>query len=454
MARRSHIASILLVAAAALPLLPPAVRPVAGQVPEGYEVLRFTQDSLDDRFFRLNNRGQIVWTRRLGAGPETQKIFFWDHGRVRQLTTDNEAEVTSDLNDDGVIVWTSRGAVGGTIRQWHNGTITTISDMAINGQPRINAHGVIAWYAFTGQGCDGNEIIVRRDGQNEVITQDIRLKQTLNLNVHGQMVWASYDFCQNPWVSRIEFYDGQSVIVVSDLEQVQVQVPFLNDNGQITWRGGNGRIYHWESGQLTVYPEYLISSVTISNRGQAAYTAQLSPESPRGLYLEFDGDRYFITDLGGGTRRINDRGELLFNIGTFPDDIGMLRRITMTGDISGDADVDLDDFAILQLCFAPDAPITIPGCRTADLNKDDLVDASDYTILSSVLLGPRHPADADYDGRIDLRDYVRLQQCISDPARVIRPGCWSCDANADNHVNGEDADLVAGRMTGPAAAGQ
>jgi hypothetical protein len=64
---------------------------------------------------------------------------------------------------------------------------------------------------------------------------------------------------------------------------------------------------------------------------------------------------------------------------------------TLRGDLFGDCDVDLADFAAFTLCYAgPDDPpaATCPSGVDADLNDDGHVDLADYLIFRQDLFGP------------------------------------------------------------------
>ncbi len=58
------------------------------------------------------------------------------------------------------------------------------------------------------------------------------------------------------------------------------------------------------------------------------------------------------------------------------------------GDTDGDGDVDLDDFALLQVCLTgPDEPQTEPACQAVLLDDDLDVDADDLAILRQCFSG-------------------------------------------------------------------
>ena len=65
-------------------------------------------------------------------------------------------------------------------------------------------------------------------------------------------------------------------------------------------------------------------------------------------------------------------------------------------DIDGDADVDQDDFAVLQRCLSGTAmPQNDPACQAAKLDKDIDVDGADYALLEACLSGSGIPTDPE-----------------------------------------------------------
>lgn len=62
------------------------------------------------------------------------------------------------------------------------------------------------------------------------------------------------------------------------------------------------------------------------------------------------------------------------------------------GDLDGDCDVDLNDFAGFQYCFdGPNRPLRDPGCDVADFDGDYDVDLGDFGIFQACYNGPNRP---------------------------------------------------------------
>lgn len=80
--------------------------------------------------------------------------------------------------------------------------------------------------------------------------------------------------------------------------------------------------------------------------------------------------------------------------GTTPGMVWSFQTTATKADFDHDLDVDLTDFAHLQLCFTgKDVPQDDPTCQDAKLDADADVDAEDAALFESCLTGPQIPAD-------------------------------------------------------------
>jgi hypothetical protein len=61
------------------------------------------------------------------------------------------------------------------------------------------------------------------------------------------------------------------------------------------------------------------------------------------------------------------------------------------GDFDHDGDVDISDFAHLQICFTPDGMVPAAGCGDADLNADNIIDLVDLNVFTTCLNGAGQP---------------------------------------------------------------
>ncbi|MGB9626212.1 MAG: hypothetical protein ACPMAQ_15265, partial [Phycisphaerae bacterium] len=68
-------------------------------------------------------------------------------------------------------------------------------------------------------------------------------------------------------------------------------------------------------------------------------------------------------------------------------------RPVASADFDNDSDVDLNDFALLQLCFSgPNRPPALPeSCGKPDFDLDGDVDVADFVAFQSCFNGPNRP---------------------------------------------------------------
>ncbi len=309
------------------------------QVPPGFQVSWITHDPIEDRFPRMNNRGQVVFTRYLARSPE---IFLYDHGRLLQLTDDDVEDGEPDINDDGTIVWVrTNGPMGQygpcpEIVIWHEGELTQLTDDQFdNLGPRINNLGHVVWQKYIGGGClDENCVICFWDGSNIAQVSDADSSHSgPALNDHDEIVWTRFDLCQWPWTADIFLYSDGVTTQLTD-GQFEPQTPDINNQGQVVWMynddmGGEGAVQLWQYGQ----------TVTLTNWGEVPHINDLGEV----LFYRLDETTDFIQmwlyrpdgfyQLTGDetvnvTGDINDCGEGVWTTYTgFPEsDIRYLRR--------------------------------------------------------------------------------------------------------------------------------
>ena len=72
----------------------------------------------------------------------------------------------------------------------------------------------------------------------------------------------------------------------------------------------------------------------------------------------------------------------------------------VAADFDHDDDVDLEDFARFQLCFAgPNRPPTLPAdCDAVDFDGDGDIDLTDFGMFQGCFNGPNRPPSAACDG--------------------------------------------------------
>ncbi|MCH8806625.1 MAG: hypothetical protein IH986_11115, partial [Planctomycetes bacterium] len=166
--------------------------PAVAQVPPGYRIVEVTNNQRDERKPRLNNRGQVVFSSRLGG-----EIFLYDNGQLIQITNDN----------------------------------------VIDGLPALNDHGTLVWSSWIGppdpSGNPTSEIMIYRNGVVTRLTDNDVHDSSAKINILGHITWKrSYNVqaCGGP-LRDIFFYDGQRIIQITTdglPEQVENQAPEIN----------------------------------------------------------------------------------------------------------------------------------------------------------------------------------------------------------------------------------
>ena len=83
----------------------------AGQtLPRGYEIIHVTQNAAFENAVRVNRHGQMVFQHWPDvSNAESMEIFMYDArtGELTQITDNNVLDRSPDINDDGVICWSS-----------------------------------------------------------------------------------------------------------------------------------------------------------------------------------------------------------------------------------------------------------------------------------------------------------------------------------------------------------
>lgn len=81
-----------------------------------------------------------------------------------------------------------------------------------------------------------------------------------------------------------------------------------------------------------------------------------------------------------------------------PQEISVLLTIQTVGpDLDGDADVDQEDFGLLQACYSGEGIAPADGCSAADFDGDDDVDVADFLIFIDCGTRPGEPASPGCD---------------------------------------------------------
>lgn len=394
-------ATLLLLAA-----LPPIV---SGQIPPGYWVQQITDNNFQECPPRLNDRGQIVFERRSGPGG-TGELFLYDRDSdtLTQLTDDDVVDAFPDISEDGTITWTrfigppgQFGPTGEIMIRDPDGTVTRLTNNAVEDRvSRINSQRHVAWKRYTGPGCGGVAMdIYFFDGQTtRAITTDGVPSNVANqgpsLNDDDDISWTRYDFCVNPWQSRVMIYSKGQIAEISVPDMFEPQGASINNQRQVTWsyldqEVGDHRIVLWENDRSSFLT--FGRGALLNDRGHVAFT-QWHNEIPAWQPWLYRGGRLFrISEESFGvvSHDINESAEVVMLSGAFPDfDVRLLRRFEL-GDLNCDHfrnAFDIEGF--LLALFDPRVyELSFPDCDLglADTNSDGAVNAFDIEPFLGIL---------------------------------------------------------------------
>lgn len=318
------------------------------QIPPGYEVIQVTQNPYWEDRPRINNKGQVVFYARLGDVETTEEIFLYDQGELIRLTRDDVRDTSPDINDGGTIVWVRGWKEDAEIVLYENGELRQLTDNDNqDGQPRINNLGHVAWMRYGPPGCNGWETfdIYFYDGnETQRVTyngeRDSLFNQGVDLNDLDQMVWTEYDFCRNPWDSRIMMYDN-GVITPLTSYQFSPQRATINNLGQVAWfyrrlSDMADVLEVWENGETRVLTEWG-SGPTLNNRGDIAFHRWRRDLNvwEQWVYLDQEFRRLADDPIWNRSGAINDWGEVVWVSSEFP--IGDIRLMRLSENVGESA---------------------------------------------------------------------------------------------------------------------
>ena len=332
------------------------------------------------------NNGQAAFARLLSYDPWLMEIFLYDNGRIVRITdgppgTDNRAP---DIRDDGAITW-MRELPGETSRiaLYQDGQIDILTDPEIlDSDPAFLPGGRIIFSRwFSSQEA---ELFVYEGGSIVQITDNGLENQSARTNSNGDFVWTRYDPSQSPWLGTIMLSLDGKFIELTDGDN-QSQGVDINDLGYVALID-NPDLYLWIDGERTLIARE-DRLPRINNNGDIAFLQWNGEPTEAMLYR--DGIYYQLSapEVDNSTMAMNDRGEVAWFVGDFPNlDLMLLWEIRAQGDFDNDNDVDPFDFESFLNCFSgPDPEVFVLG-----------------TCISVF--------DADDDGDIDFADFGLFQQ--------------------------------------------
>jgi len=303
-------------------------------VPPGYEIVQLTDNLYFEYQPAINNRGQIVFTRRLGAGPDhlSDEIFLYDDGELIRLTDDDVQDMCPHINDEGTIVWSRRiGADdihGPTLEvvMWREGEMKRLTDDALNDYVGgINSRGHVVWYKWIRGGChDANSVICFYDARTVAQISDADWShQGAVINDDGWIAWTRYNFCEDPWTSDIMLYRNGVTMQLTDGQQCP-QMEHINNRGQVVWQfhnpqNGRKALELWEDGETTLLTDWGMNA-RLNDYGDVYFIRWYDDDEVYQAWLYLNSSFYQLTDdpfwnIDGD---INNAGEAVWHCGGGP----------------------------------------------------------------------------------------------------------------------------------------
>lgn len=324
----------------------------AAQGRKDYRQVHITHGTSFEFFPKMNNRGQVVFTRRVEENDSnSEEIFLWDNGVLTQLTFDHRRDAYPDINDEGTIVWSRgigpRGPWGRTLEimmRTPDGVVTQITDDGLDDyQPEINNLGHIVWNTETEFGCEGRvlQMDVRYyDGESvQWVTQEGYsgggiTNQAASINDSDDIVWTRYDFCVDGWwTSDVMMRQNQVTKQISPEDVWEPQVARINNDGLVVWmyvkNHQSNALQIWQDGATVDLTDWG-ATPRINNHGDIAFHRWYDAESNYQIWLYRNGQfRQLTFDNGYNyVPEINDFGDIVFQCGRpFTTDVCLLDNL-------------------------------------------------------------------------------------------------------------------------------
>lgn len=360
---------------------------LSAQIPEGYELLRLTDDQLYNHAPDINNKSDVAFSALV---PDVQgNVFLFSGGIVRKVSGDTTYDLFPIINDVGDLVW-YRCDLDDCVPYLvssDGGDVVSRGSSVVLSAYDINNDGDVVFVHDDGE--SGRHICMY-DGDQESVMQ-LSSGGLFNalpvMNDVGDVAWTGYDFGQDPWVGHIMLYrDG---VVTQLASGPGFQNVDLNNEGVVVWSEGVS-IIRWVAGVKEVLTKGV--GAKINDMGDIAFIR--GGELFNTFHLHTNGIEYEIPHGGMNATRvsINDSRELAlrFSIGN-EYDIFLLRRAGHKGDFNHDCVVDLYDYAIMTSCYtgAGKGPRgLLAECARADFDGDGDVDDGDLDGFQEALTGP------------------------------------------------------------------
>lgn len=236
---------------------------------------------------RINNAGEIVYTKRMG---DEYRVFSNIRGQISAGPLDRDP----DINDGGEIIWRfgdgGQGAngIGSNVR----GTLYSSSGQdPYYGSHRINGSGEVVWASGGGR--------VYSLTRGYLSSPPTGSDHDLALNNAGEVVYRAYR-----WVSPI--FSIQSTVqgVLASADSSNLRYPEINDAGEVVWVDGSNVCSSTRG--IIRSATNLDSYVAINNHGDVVWAED------RQVYSSARG-KLTSDPVFKSRPDINDRGDVVWN---------------------------------------------------------------------------------------------------------------------------------------------
>ena len=335
----------------------------------------------------INNYGDIVG--QSGAPDGTRHAVLWADGEVIDLGPPDVWSSADDINNHRQVVvnHSDRAYV------WDSGDIFYL------GTGRATACAINDVGQVVGSGS--SSACLWEGGVMTDLYDTVGLAGANGINNLGHVVGSVQ--AGTEWHAAL--WDGQGVVDLGTLGGERSSAEGINDLDQVIGEserapGGDRRFYgfFWDGERMYDMADlvgYDSSAYAINNCGEILlpgtrrsderfyiYSADRGLRSVRGVFGPATGWWYLLAwDM-------NDAGEIV-GLGNISGPARAFLIAQIRGDLDGDGDVDLRDWAEFSRRFTGPKQPAIPGCERADMDRDADVDLEDFVLFQEALTVPQ-----------------------------------------------------------------
>jgi Tol biopolymer transport system component len=331
---------------------------------DGTGLVQITNNATNDWHPQISDAGRIVWDGFDGTDYEIYSANA-DGSDLVQITSNSAVsgypreDVWPQINSQNRVVWYGYSGSDWEIYSANadgSGLVNLSSNSAEDEYPQISDNGYVVWHRWY---SDYNAEIMSAPATGGTplrLTNNAYEDWYPQINATGQVVWMAR--MDGDWEILTSRAVGGGVTRITT-NSTHDQYPQINAAGQITWQGFDGsdwEIYTWRDGQV----EQVTNNATddrwpaLNAKGQIAWHGE--------------------SDATAGNSEI----------------FAVSPIVIIPPDFDKDGDVDLEDFALMQVCMTLTPPTG--DCEQTNMNADHRIDQADAEVLISCLSGPGIPA--------------------------------------------------------------